>query len=32
MFFIVSQIHINPEKTQKKHQNDVFGHTYLGLD
>ena len=25
----VSQIHINPEKTPKKHQNDVFGRTYL---
>ena len=23
----VSQIHINPEKTRKKHQNDSFGHT-----
>ena len=23
----VSQIHINPKKTRKKHQNDVFGRT-----
>ena len=23
----VSQIYINPEKTRKKHQNDVFGRT-----
>ena len=29
----VSQIHINPEKTRKKHQNDVldFGRTYISL-
>ena len=26
----VSQIHIHPEKTLKKHQNDFFGHTYPG--
>ena len=27
----VSQIHINPKKKQKKHQNDYFGRTYLRL-
>ena len=27
-FFSVSQIHINPEKTRKKHKNDWFECTY----
>ena len=27
----VSQIHINPKRTRKKHQNDFFGRTYHRL-